>query len=239
MAFFNEFPFTRTYDSDLAWLIRRMKEVLAKMDRVDEILTTIEELLAGLPQTIRDEVTRQLLDMLANGDFDQYFQSLMNRPDKLVVTTHINTPNFTKAITDVVFTVYGAFVHVDMFLTWEKGTAPSYNGQHFLLDNTALATWYKPNGEHAENINVMNWFNERFDDIAFNLNKYALSGETDEIFSNTVSNGNVQGVGGYVGIRSERTNDNMFRLSLTRFTQANSDTRFHYSGFLSMARKIV
>lgn len=69
MAFFNEFPHTRTYDSDLAWLIERMKEVLAKMDRVDEILATIEALLASLPETIRAEVARQLLEYINSAEF--------------------------------------------------------------------------------------------------------------------------------------------------------------------------
>lgn len=32
MAFFNEFPFTRTYDSDLGWLIRRIQEVAQIVD---------------------------------------------------------------------------------------------------------------------------------------------------------------------------------------------------------------
>ena len=80
MAFFNEFPHTRTYDSDLAWLIKRMKEVLAKMDRVDEILATIEELLAQLPETIRDEVRRQLLEMLADGSIVSILYDGLNKP---------------------------------------------------------------------------------------------------------------------------------------------------------------
>lgn len=33
MAFFNEFPFTRNYDSDLGWLIRNVKKLMQKFER--------------------------------------------------------------------------------------------------------------------------------------------------------------------------------------------------------------
>ena len=44
MAFFNEFPHTRTYDSDLAWLIERMKEILGRMDTLENRMAALEEL---------------------------------------------------------------------------------------------------------------------------------------------------------------------------------------------------
>lgn len=37
MAYFNEFPHTRTYDSDLGWLIESVKEVIERVDNYNEI----------------------------------------------------------------------------------------------------------------------------------------------------------------------------------------------------------
>lgn len=68
MAFFNEFPHTRTYDSDLAWLIRRMKEVLSRMDSLEERMKALEDLVtdfintANIPQLIKDELQRMIDD---------------------------------------------------------------------------------------------------------------------------------------------------------------------------------
>ena len=77
MAFFNEFPHTRTYDSDLAWLIRRMKEVLAKMDRVDELLAEVERLVATLPEVIRNQILEELRELLSSADFRDIVASLI------------------------------------------------------------------------------------------------------------------------------------------------------------------
>lgn len=68
MAFFNEFPHTRTYDSDLAWLIKRMKEVLSRMDSVEARMQALEDLVtdfinsANIPQLIKDELQRMIDD---------------------------------------------------------------------------------------------------------------------------------------------------------------------------------
>lgn len=37
MAFFNEFPHTRTYDSDLGWLINAVREMMDKVDNINEL----------------------------------------------------------------------------------------------------------------------------------------------------------------------------------------------------------
>lgn len=78
MAFFNEFPHTRTYDSDLAWLIRRMKEVLSKMDRVDELMAELQNILASLPETIRAEIARQLIEYFSTAEFEQLITTAFN-----------------------------------------------------------------------------------------------------------------------------------------------------------------
>lgn len=70
MSFFNEFPHTRNYDSDLAWLIERMKEVLAKMGRVDVLMAELERILAGLPYEMRRVVIQVLNEMLLDGSLE-------------------------------------------------------------------------------------------------------------------------------------------------------------------------
>ena len=71
MAFFNEFPHTRTYDSDLAWLIERMKEVLARMDSVEARMQALEELVANFIDTldIDEKIKEYLREMLSSGEF--------------------------------------------------------------------------------------------------------------------------------------------------------------------------
>lgn len=53
MAYFNEFPYTRNYDSDLGWLIKNVKKLL-------DCCSTAEEQLAALNQFMED---------IENGDF--------------------------------------------------------------------------------------------------------------------------------------------------------------------------
>lgn len=78
MAFFNEFPFTRCYDSDLAWLIRRMKELLVKMDRVDELMAELQRILDALPEQIRAEVIRQLQALIDDGTFSDVIAAALD-----------------------------------------------------------------------------------------------------------------------------------------------------------------
>ena len=69
MAFFNEFPHTRTYDSDLAWLIKRMKEVLSRMDSVEARMQEIEQLVNDFINTLNipEEIATQLQKMIDDG----------------------------------------------------------------------------------------------------------------------------------------------------------------------------
>lgn len=79
MAFFNEFPHTRTYDSDLAWLIKRMKEILTRMDSLEERMQALEDLVtdfinsANIPQLIKDE----LLRMIAAGELAPVIEAVV------------------------------------------------------------------------------------------------------------------------------------------------------------------
>ena len=80
MAFFNEFPHTRTYDSDLAWLIKRMKEVLARMDSVEARMKALEDLVADFIASldIEQAIKDALQQMIADGVFDDLLTNLFN-----------------------------------------------------------------------------------------------------------------------------------------------------------------
>ena len=71
MAFFNEFPHTRTYDSDLAWLIKRMKEVLSRMDSVEARMQALEDLVRDFINTanIPELIKQTLQELIDNGTF--------------------------------------------------------------------------------------------------------------------------------------------------------------------------
>lgn len=55
MAYFNEFPYTRNYDADLGWLIRKVKKLL-------DCCATAEEQLEALNQFMQD---------IENGNFPE------------------------------------------------------------------------------------------------------------------------------------------------------------------------
>lgn len=78
MAFFNEFPHTRTYDSDLAWLIERMKEVLTRMDSVEARMQALEELVENFISTLNIDqlIADQLRQMVADGTFEAILEEL-------------------------------------------------------------------------------------------------------------------------------------------------------------------
>lgn len=102
MAFFDEFPHTRTYDSDLAWLIKRMKEVLARMDSVEARMKALEDLVRDfiasldIDQAIRDALEQMIADGIFNELltqlFNEYTQTINNRMDlqDTAITNFIN-----------------------------------------------------------------------------------------------------------------------------------------------------
>ena len=55
MAYFNEFPYTRNYDADLGWLIRKVKKLLDESG-------TLDEQVAALTKFMND---------IENGDFPE------------------------------------------------------------------------------------------------------------------------------------------------------------------------
>lgn len=77
MAYFNEFPHTRTFDSDLAWLIDRMKDLLAKMDGVDALMEELKRILDSLPEDMRRVVIEVLNQMLLDGEFELIITSAL------------------------------------------------------------------------------------------------------------------------------------------------------------------
>lgn len=75
MAFFKEFPFTRYYDTDLAWLIKRMRELWERFDELDkaieemhqlkneilELMTRLEQIVQEIAErVIREEIGKYL-----------------------------------------------------------------------------------------------------------------------------------------------------------------------------------
>lgn len=80
MAFFNEFPHTRTYDSDLAWLIERMKEILTRMDTLEEKMSALEALVndfintLDIDRVIREEIQR----LIDSGDFNKLLSVILS-----------------------------------------------------------------------------------------------------------------------------------------------------------------
>lgn len=63
MAYFNEFPYTRNYDADLGWLIRKVKKLL-------DCCSTAEEQLSELMKFMND---------IENGDFPESVVSAFKR----------------------------------------------------------------------------------------------------------------------------------------------------------------
>lgn len=64
MAFFNEFPHTRTYDSDLGWIIKKMKELLLEWGSVEEAWKEFQN---QFPDKLADSVESILTEWLNDG----------------------------------------------------------------------------------------------------------------------------------------------------------------------------
>lgn len=84
MAFFNEFPHTRTYDSDLAWLIKRMKEVLSRMDSVEERMAAVENLVNNFLE-VAPQIVREVLEaMLQDGSLLEFLFEAVGEPYAII-----------------------------------------------------------------------------------------------------------------------------------------------------------
>lgn len=89
MAFFNEFPHTRTYDNDLGWLIKHVKsydDTIAalnewikintpKIDDLEAFKNALEsgDLPDGVAQAIRDWCSENLIDLMAESIKNVFF----------------------------------------------------------------------------------------------------------------------------------------------------------------------
>lgn len=83
-GFFNEFPHTHTYETDLSWLISRMKWTLWRMDSVEARMKAVEELLVDfiesmdINQLIRDGIVQRLQELIDDGTFADILDQLVN-----------------------------------------------------------------------------------------------------------------------------------------------------------------
>lgn len=86
MSFFYEFPHTHTYDSDLSWLISRMKKLLedfaATVERVDDLEDAMREALDSIPQQIKDEIQ----GMVDDGTFEEIIKQLTEDLEARITT---------------------------------------------------------------------------------------------------------------------------------------------------------
>lgn len=99
MAFFNEFPHTRTYDSDLGWLIKEVKEWADKYEELVEFQENIEEWKNGVDSEVEqlqtqldnyearfeqlsDDLTAQINDL--RNDLEHDIDVRLNALDQLV-----------------------------------------------------------------------------------------------------------------------------------------------------------
>lgn len=82
MAYFNEFPHTRTYDSDLGWLIKNVKELIdtkdsqqEKLDAVYQFMQDIEN--GNFPESVvnafKEWMRDNLLDLMGDLAKQVYF----------------------------------------------------------------------------------------------------------------------------------------------------------------------
>lgn len=77
MAFFNEFPFTRTYDSDLGWLIEQVKKLINQMIAMMEWKTMTDDEIKEINARIA-ELQKILEDIEAGNLPDLYLKALEN-----------------------------------------------------------------------------------------------------------------------------------------------------------------
>ena len=76
MAFFNEFPHTRTYDSDLGWIIKKMAELLTEWGGIKEAW---EEFLKNFGDNVQDTVRNQLEIWLEDGTLENIISEYINQ----------------------------------------------------------------------------------------------------------------------------------------------------------------
>ena len=83
MAFFNEFPHTRTYDSDLGWIIREMKKLLVEWGNVEKAW---EEFKNQFSDKLNENVSAILEQWLSDGTLEGVIYTLINNLYWITVT---------------------------------------------------------------------------------------------------------------------------------------------------------
>lgn len=82
MAFFNEFPHTRTYDSDLGWLIKNVKKLIETTDgqqeKIDAVYQFMQDIENGdFPESVvsafKEWMRDNLLDLMGELAKQVYF----------------------------------------------------------------------------------------------------------------------------------------------------------------------
>ena len=117
MAFFNEFPHTRTYDSDLGWIIKKMKKLVIEFG---DVKTAWEEFLKNFEPTLSEAIKTQLETWLNDGTLESIISGL----DSLLIAVSVidygakgdGVANDTEAIqncineNDVIFLPAGTYL---------------------------------------------------------------------------------------------------------------------------------
>lgn len=78
-----EFPHTRTYDGDLGFLIKRYNELYNMYSNINTIVEELQDALKNLPQSIQQEVNRQLSVAMQNvynilNEYDERISNVEN-----------------------------------------------------------------------------------------------------------------------------------------------------------------
>lgn len=82
MAYFNEFPHTRTYDSDLGWLIKNVKELIetkdSQQEKIDAVYQFMQDIENGdFPESVvnafKEWMRDNLLDLMGDLAKQVYF----------------------------------------------------------------------------------------------------------------------------------------------------------------------
>ena len=85
MAFF-EFPHTRTYDSDLGWLIKTVKKVCEEVEALDEWKATHEEEYAQLKALYDAVMAGNFPDSITNAFYDWMRRNALDLVGSLVTS---------------------------------------------------------------------------------------------------------------------------------------------------------
>lgn len=152
MAFFNEFPHTRTYDSDLGWLIKEMKKLLVEWGSVEEAWNNFLEL---FETSIDETVLKILTEWKDDGTLANILLSLTDSLPFVSVTDYgaigdgntNDTESFNKAIATNrwLFVPNGTYILDSLQLP-----------ENIIIFGESRNAVLKQNGNIAENFIVMN-----------------------------------------------------------------------------------